>query len=157
MFATTRFTVPDVFPKSKRSEIMSRVRGRGNKMTELALVKLFRKNRISGWRRHQPIFGNPDFVFPKRRLAVFVDGCFWHGCPKHATQPMSNHAFWKTKLAKNRYRDRLVMRTLHVSGWDTLRIWQHELLRRNEIRLLRRIRNAFSEDKNSDVRFRPSP
>jgi DNA mismatch endonuclease (patch repair protein) len=85
----------DVFTESKRSELMSRILGRGNKTTELAAVAMFRRHRISGWRRHQAIFGNPDFIFPKLHLAIFVDGCFWHCCPKHATQPASNRAFWK--------------------------------------------------------------
>jgi len=135
----------DVFTKTKRSEIMSRVRGRGNKTTELVAVKFFRRNRITGWRRHQSIFGNPDFIFPKLRLAVFVDGCFWHGCPKHATQPASNCAFWRKKLARNKTRDRLVMKTLRASGWKVLRIWQHELKRNNEVRLLARIQRHLLE------------
>ena len=66
--------VADVFTKAKRSEVMSRIRGRGNKDTELALAKLFRQHKITGWRRNQKIFGKPDFVFPKIRLALFVDG-----------------------------------------------------------------------------------
>jgi DNA mismatch endonuclease (patch repair protein) len=131
--------MPDVFTKAKRSELMSRIRGRGNKNTELALVKLFRRNGITGWRRNQRIFGKPDFVFQKSKLAVFVDGCFWHGCPKHGTQPSSHRAFWKKKLARNKERDLLVNRTLRQRGWNILRIWQHELTRRNESRLLRRL------------------
>jgi DNA mismatch endonuclease, patch repair protein len=75
----------DVFTKAKRSEVMSRIRGKGNKDTEVALAKLFRANGITGWRRHYAIAGKPDFAFPKCKLAVFVDGCFWHGCRKHAT------------------------------------------------------------------------
>ncbi|MEO7675363.1 MAG: very short patch repair endonuclease [Verrucomicrobiota bacterium] len=133
----------DVFTKTKRAEVMSRVRGRGNKSTELALVAVFRQHQIKGWRRHQRIFGNPDFVFSKLRLAVFVDGCFWHGCPKHATQPASNRAFWKKKLTRNKTRDRLVKKTLRLRGWTVLRIWQHELVRKNETRLLRRINRAW--------------
>lgn len=121
---------------------MSRVRGRGNKATELALVALLRRHGITGWRRHVNIFGSPDFVFTKCRVAVFVDGCFWHGCAKHATRPMSNRAFWTAKLARNKARDRLVMRTLRKRGWRVLRVWQHELSRSNEQRLLRRLRNA---------------
>jgi DNA mismatch endonuclease (patch repair protein) len=117
----------DVFSKRKRSDIMSRVKGRGNKATELAMVALLRRHGITGWRRHARIFGNPDFVFPKHRLAVFVDGCFWHGCPKHATQPASNRAFWREKLARNKTRDRLVTRMLKQRGWFVLRVWQHEL------------------------------
>jgi DNA mismatch endonuclease, patch repair protein len=120
-------SMADVFTKRKRSDIMSRVRGRGNKATELAMVALLRRHRIAGWRRHARMFGNPDFVFPKHRLAVFVDGCFWHGCPKHATQPASNRAFWREKLARNKARDRLVTRTLEQRGWFVLRVWQHEL------------------------------
>ena len=73
----------DVFSKRKRSEVTSRIRGRGNKDTELALAMLMRRHRISGWRRNQNVFGKPDFVFRKLKLAVFVDECFWHGCPKH--------------------------------------------------------------------------
>jgi DNA mismatch endonuclease (patch repair protein) len=131
--------MPDVFTKAKRSEVMSRIRGRGNKDTEVALAKLFRRYKITGWRRHQPIFGKPDFIFPRPKLALFVDGCFWHGCPKHATRPKNNRAFWQRKLSANKKRDRIVNRTLRQRGWVVLRIWQHELTRKNENRLLRRI------------------
>jgi DNA mismatch endonuclease (patch repair protein) len=129
----------DVFTKAKRSEVMSRIRGRGNKDTELALAKLFRRHKITGWRRHQPVFGKPDFIFPKSKLAVFVDGCFWHGCPKHATKPKNNRAFWHRKLSANKARDRLVNQTLRRAGWRVFRIWEHDLARKNELRLLRRI------------------
>lgn len=80
----------DVFSKRKRSEVMSLIRGSGNKGTELALVQIFRAHRITGWRRHQAMFGKPDFVFAKIRLAVFVDGCFWHYCPstRRSLRPM---------------------------------------------------------------------
>ena len=86
----------------------------------------------------------PDFVFPRQRLAVFVDGCFWHGCPKHANFPANNRAFWRKKLTGNKVRDRLVARTLRRRGWRVLRIWEHELTRKNQARLLRRIRRALS-------------
>lgn len=95
----------DVFTKAKRSEVMSRIRGRGNKDTELALMKLLRRHHINGWRRNQSVFGKPDFVFPKAQLALFVDGCFWHCCPKHCITPANNRAFWKEKLAANKARD----------------------------------------------------
>ena len=135
--------MPDVFTKAKRSEVMSRIRGRGNKNTELALVNLFRRHKITGWRRHPKIFGKPDFVFPKFKLVVFVDGCFWHGCPKHATKPATNRTFWRNKFARNQARDRIVNRTLRQLGWTVLRIWQHELVRKNEVRLLERIQRAL--------------
>jgi len=133
----------DVFSKGKRSEVMSRVLGHGNKATELAVIKFFRRHHITNWRRYQPLFGKPDFVFLKPKLAVFVDGCFWHSCPKHATQPASNRAFWKKKLTRNKVRDEFVKRTLRARGWRILRIWQHELTRKNESRLLRKIHRAL--------------
>jgi DNA mismatch endonuclease (patch repair protein) len=135
--------MPDIFTKAKRSQVMSRIRGRGNKATELALMRVFRAHRITGWRRHRPLFGKPDFIFPMRRLAVFVDGCFWHACPKHATTPASNRAFWRRKFAANKTRDRLVTRTLRRDGWRVLRIWEHELARKNEARLLKRMHCAL--------------
>jgi G:T-mismatch repair DNA endonuclease (very short patch repair protein) len=88
---------------------------------------------------------NPDFVFRAHRLAVFVDGCFWHGCPLHATQPKQNAQFWREKIARNRARDRLVTRTLRAMGWRVLRIWQHELSRQNAPRLLARLRRALAQ------------
>lgn len=133
----------DIFTKSKRSEVMSQIRGHGNKDTEIALTKFFRRNKINGWRRNQKVFGKPDFIFPKLKLAVFVDGCFWHGCPKHETKPKSNQVFWYHKLSKNKQRDLLVTRTLRSQGWRVLRIWEHELARKNETRLLRRIQRAL--------------
>ena len=72
----------DVHTPEKRSFNMSRVRCRGNKTTELVFVAILKSERITGWRRRYRIFGRPDFVFPKERIAVFVDGCFWHGCPR---------------------------------------------------------------------------
>ncbi|MBI5821849.1 MAG: very short patch repair endonuclease [Verrucomicrobia bacterium] len=137
--------MPDVFTKRKRSEVMSRIRGRGNKETELALMTLFRRHHISGWRRSRPVFGKPDFVFPKLKLAVFVDGCFWHSCPKHRTKPANNAAFWRKKLAANKARDGRVTRTLRRMGWRVVRIWEHELARKNETRLLTRLRREMGK------------
>jgi DNA mismatch endonuclease (patch repair protein) len=131
----------DIFTKAKRSDVMSRIRSHGNKATELALAKLFRKNKINGWRRHQPLFGKPDFLFPKARLAVFVDGCFWHGCPRHATQPKNNRAFWRRKFSRNKARDLLVNRELRKLGWRVLRIWECSLKQR-PMNCLRRIRTT---------------
>ena len=134
----------DVFSQAKRSQVMSRIRSRGNRDTELALVKLLRRRRLTGWRRNQSLFGKPDFVFRQPRLAVFVDGCFWHGCPKHGAQPKNNRAFWRKKFARNQARDRLVNRTLRRAGWRVLRIWGHELARQNEPRLVRRLRRFLT-------------
>jgi DNA mismatch endonuclease (patch repair protein) len=134
----------DVFTRAKRSEVMSLIRSRGNKATEIALAQFFQRNKITGWRRHQRVFGKPDFVFPKLKLSVFVDGCFWHGCPKHRTQPAGNRSFWKKKFTRNKARDRLVNHALRRANWRVLRIWEHELTRKNESRLLHRIQRFLA-------------
>ncbi len=113
----------------------------GNKETEVALAGLMRRNGITGWRRNQRVMGKPDFVFRRERVAVFVDGCFWHGCPKHANMPANNRAFWKKKLTGNKRRDKVVNRALRKAGWKVIRIWEHELVK-NPDRCLRRIRQA---------------
>jgi DNA mismatch endonuclease (patch repair protein) len=133
----------DVFTKEKRSEVMSRIRGKGNKATEVALAKLFRAHGITGWRRHYPITGKPDFAFPKQKVAVFVDGCFWHGCPKHGTQPKGNSAFWTTKLETNKARDRRVNRELKAKGWRVVRVWEHALGAKHQARTMERLTGAL--------------
>ena len=118
---------------------MASIRGSGNKRTELRLIQIFRTNGVTGWRRGSKLLGKPDFVFPRRKWAVFVDGCFWHGCPMHGTKPKTNASFWQRKLAGNRKRDRKVSRLLRSKGWKVLRIWEHELSRQNETRILTRL------------------
>lgn len=139
----------DVFTKKKRSEVMSAIRGTGNRDTELRFVHLLRALGIVGWRRGARLTGNPDFVFSKLRLAVFVDGCFWHGCPKHATWPKNNAEFWRKKLDGNRARDRRVDRELRKAGWRVVRIWEHALTRkqikRTSSRLMRVLRKTEKE------------
>ena len=153
------------------------IRGHGNKDTELALIILFRRHGITGWRRQQVLAVRssrreeaqtrnrkseirnrkpttastlrafkvrPDFVFPKQRVAVFVDGCFWHACPKHSTKPRNNAAFWAKKLAANQARDRRVNRTLRQNGWRVIRIWEHDLAPRHPARLLARLSRLFT-------------
>ncbi len=165
--------MPDVFTPAKRSEVMSRIRGRGNRDTELALAKLLRRHRIVGWRRHlklklgdlrikgkksirqksqnisrpatqtraQP-FVRPDFVFLSQRTVIFVDGCFWHRCPKHSNLPANNREFWEKKLKGNKVRDRLVNRLLRKAGWRVVRIWEHDLTKRADV-CVRRIQRAL--------------
>jgi DNA mismatch endonuclease (patch repair protein) len=133
----------DVFTSQKRSEVMSRIRGTGNKATELKLAAMFRAYGFKGWRRHQPLFGKPDFVFSKCKVVVFVDGCFWHGCPKHGAKPRTNSEFWMRKLLANRTRDTIVTRTLRKQGWRVLRIWEHNLTKKREHVLVRRLRRIL--------------
>jgi DNA mismatch endonuclease (patch repair protein) len=119
--------VSDVFTKAKRSDVMSRIRSCDNKDTELALAKLLRQHHITGWRRHQNVFGKPDFLFRQNRLAIFVDGCFWHGCPRCYRRPHSNKKYWVEKAARNKARDRRVNLELRKLGWRVMRIWEHDL------------------------------
>jgi DNA mismatch endonuclease (patch repair protein) len=148
----------DVFTPEKRSQIMSRVKGRGNRATELRLIAIFREHGIRGWRRNQIMFGKPDFVFPDSRLAVFVDGCFWHGCPLHGTIPKSNRVFWRAKLVRNRSRDLVVNRELRKLGWKILRLWQHELRQPSKVarRLEKYIQVARRKSEKKSVRFQSS-
>ena len=133
----------DVFDKAKRSEVMSRIRGRGNKDTEMALLGLMKSHRISGWRRQPPLLGKPDFVFRAARVAVFVDGCFWHCCPRHCQLPATNQDFWRKKLDGNKKRDRYVTSTLKDKGWTVIRIWECQLSQA-PTRCLNRIKKALN-------------
>jgi DNA mismatch endonuclease Vsr len=269
--------MPDIFTRKKRSEVMSRIRSRGNKETEITLMRLLRRHKISGWRRHAvirrnvptPLSGSlparpsrgesdrrrrhvvirgpnrsavgkarphpfplpqervkrfppglhggassggqigesdgrrrhavirgpdksavgkarphpppsprlrrtscplpqllpewqrgkrfprglhgdarqalstfsvrPDFVFRAARLALFVDGCFWHACPKHSNLPVNNRAFWRKKLNANQKRDKLVNHALRRARWRVLRIWEHDLHLKTQTRLIIRV------------------
>lgn len=107
------------------------------------MIALFREKGITGWRRGVRLFGKPDFVFREAKMAVFVDGCFWHGCPRHATKPASNREFWEVKLARNAARDREVTRTLRAAGWCVVRVWECALTRARAGRTMRRIARAL--------------
>lgn len=122
----------DFLNPAKRSSLMSRIRSRGNMATELRLIHLLKAAAITGWRRNQKVFGKPDFVFRKNRLALFVDGCFWHGCPRCYKRPKSNQKFWDAKVVRNRDRDRKVSRKLRRLGWRVIRIWEHDLARQQK-------------------------
>ena len=115
----------DVFTPRQRSAMMGLVRSTGNASTEQRLVRFLRSYRITGWRRASRLVGSPDFAWHRKHVAVFVDGCFWHGCPRHGHTPRSRIAYWVPKLARNKARDRVVARSLRKRGWRVLRIWEH--------------------------------
>lgn len=117
----------DTFSKTERSRIMSRVKSKNNKSTELGFISIIKEKNITGWRRNYPLTGKPDFVFPKQRVAIFIDGCFWHKCPKHCRMPSSNKEYWNQKIEKNRIRDRKTKKLLKEAGWFVVRIWEHEI------------------------------
>jgi DNA mismatch endonuclease (patch repair protein) len=136
--------VADIYDPFKRSLVMSHVRSTGNVSTELRLIRLFRRFSMTGWRRGQRLLGRPDFVFPKNRLVVFVDGCFWHGCPRamHGPAPKTRAEWWATKIAKTRMRDKRVTRSLRKDGWRVIRVRECQLAR-NEDRIARRLQLAL--------------
>ncbi|MHB8779135.1 MAG: very short patch repair endonuclease [Anaerolineales bacterium] len=118
----------DVFSKKKRSEIMSVIRSKGNRTTEWRIRSRLISARLFGWKVNDSgVFGKPDFVFRKEKIAIFVDGCFWHGCKRCRNIPSTNRKFWLTKIEKNQARDRLVNRTLKRDGWHVIRFWEHQV------------------------------
>jgi len=122
---------------------MSRIKGKGNKDTELAMIQILRKHHISGWRRNQALLGRPDLVFPRQKVAIFVDGCFWHGCPEHSNMPKNNRSFWAKKLQSNKDRDGFVNRGLRKLGWKVVRVWEHEL--KQPARVVQKVRKRLSQ------------
>lgn len=145
--------MPDVFSKAKRSEVMSRIRSHGNKDTEQRLAAVFRAHGITDWRRQVPLSiplegtkrgrVRPDFVFRAEKLAIFVDGCFWHGCPEHFRWPQTRQKFWDAKIHRNQARDAAVTKALCRKGWRVLRLWEHELSPKREKRLVARFRRLL--------------
>jgi DNA mismatch endonuclease, patch repair protein len=133
-------------PTENRSRNMRAIRSSGNKTTEIRLVSLLRKERIHGWRLHPlHVLGKPDLLFQACRIAVFVDGCFWHGCPKCGHIPKTNLVYWKAKIARNRSRDTLISRALRSLGFRVVRLRECDL-RDRPGHCLRRIRRTLPTD-----------
>lgn len=139
----------DVFDKDKRSDIMRRVRSKGNKSTELKLIEIFKALGIKGWRRNYQVKGHPDFVFPKNRIAVFVDGCFWHGHGCRNT-PTENAEYWEKKRNRNIEHDCVVTAMFEQRGWTVIRIWECELKKKNWNILQDKLRPLISTELCAD-------
>lgn len=133
----------DVYDKEKRSAVMRNIKGKGNKSTELSLIAIFREQGIRGWQRGYPVKGHPDFVFLKERIAVFVDGCFWHGHDCRNTRPKENKDFWTKKIYGNVERDKAVTQIFESRGWTVLRIWECELKKMNRAELVKKLKCAL--------------
>jgi DNA mismatch endonuclease (patch repair protein) len=106
---------------------MASVKSSNTKSTELKFISLLKENNVTGWRRNYSLTGKPDFVFPKIKIAVFIDGCFWHGCSTHCRMPSSNVDYWNSKIDKNKIRDKNITKTLRMKGWQVIRICEHEI------------------------------
>ncbi len=135
----------DVFNKEKRSQIMRAVKSRDTKSTEKTLLSLFKENGVTGWRRTYDVKGHPDFVFLKQRVAIFVDGCFWHGHDCRNTRPSNNAEYWQKKRAKNIRHDKEVTKNFEERGWTVLRIWECELKKKNREKTLKKILSSIHE------------
>jgi len=130
-----------------RSQLMSRIRSHGNKTTELKMAEILRQNRVSGWRRNYPILGSPDFVWPKKKVALFVDGCFWHGHDCRNLKPSGNARVWEKKILHNKRRDRKVSLRLRQDGWFVTRVWECDLKCRPQF-IIRRIERLLTKRNN---------
>ena len=130
----------DTVSKKKRSQIMKANKSKGNKSTELRLIQLFRQLDVKGWRRNYKIArAHPDFVFLKKKIAVFADGCFWHGHNCRNLTPKQNSEYWQKKIENNRIRDKEINERLERKGWKVIRIWECEIKEKNKERLKNRI------------------
>lgn len=135
----------DIFDNEKRSYIMSKVRSKNNKSTELELIKFFKENNITGWKRNYPVKGHPDFVFLDKKIAIFVDGCFWHGHDCRNTRPSNNAEYWRKKRERNIKHDKEITELFEKRGWTVIRIWECELKRKNRFALANKL-NTFKRD-----------
>lgn len=138
----------DPLTAKERSLLMAKIRSKGNRSTELMAMSKLQDCGITGWTTHPTdILGQPDFYFPGSRLAVFVDGCFWHACPKCGRIPKTRVEFWKDKIGGNRRRDLSVSRRLRRQGYHVMRVWEHAL---KDDRWVRRLNRMLSRHTISD-------
>jgi|SRR6185437_5676267 len=133
----------DKISKTQRSAVMAKVRSTGNRSTEGRVEAALIAANIAGWEKHpKSVPGCPDFYFPEVRLAVFVDGCYWHACPRCCRLPASNAEYWSDKIDSNRRRDNRIRRQLRRRGFRVMRIWEHEIKSGAWIRRLGRMMTA---------------
>lgn len=116
----------DVLTPDQRKLNMSRIKGK-NTSPEIKIRKLLFSNGIRGYRVNYKITGKPDIVFPRKRLVIFIDGCFWHKCPIHFQVPQTNTEFWLEKINRNVERDLIINKKLKNEGWEVMRIWEHRV------------------------------
>jgi len=132
----------DVLTRKQRSNNMSKIKSRENISTEISFVKLLRQKKITGWRRNFRLVGKPDIVFPKKRITIFLDGCFWHGCKYHFVRPKTNSRFWLKKITLNVERDKKTRANLKNKKWQVMRIWEHQI-KENPKGLINSVQNAL--------------
>ncbi|MBN1459475.1 MAG: DNA mismatch endonuclease Vsr [Armatimonadetes bacterium] len=131
----------DALSPEARSRHMSSIRGKGNLSTEGAVEDRLNAEGIAGWEKHPAqIIGKPDFYFPAQRVALFVDGCFWHDCPCcRRNRPTARGDFWREKIEGNRRRDNRTNRRLRRQGIHVVRVWEHDVPCASWVKRLRRM------------------
>jgi DNA mismatch endonuclease, patch repair protein len=138
--------MPDVLTEEQRRFNMSRIKGRDTG-PELKLRKTLFRMGVRGYRLNCRLPGKPDLVFTKKRLAVFIDGCFWHKCPVHFVQPETRTEFWMNKINGNVRRDDAINAKLKDTGWRVLRFWEHEI-RENPENVVLTISECLNQEKD---------
>ena len=123
---TVRCTSMARISEAGRSRIMSAIRSR-NTRPEIRLRKTLWSMGLGGYRLNSRLPGHPDILYTRYKLAVFIDGCFWHGCPEHYTIPEQNTAYWVAKIERTRQRDRQADEELAHQGYDVIRVWEHDI------------------------------
>lgn len=130
----------DIFNKKKRSEIMSKVKNKDSKI-EVEFRKKLWKEGFRYRKNATNYFGKPDLALPKYKTVIFIDSCFWHGCPKHCRLPESNTEFWKNKIERNRQRDKEVDKYYRNINWNVIRAWEHQLKKIDISVIIKKIKN----------------
>jgi DNA mismatch endonuclease (patch repair protein) len=118
--------VADQFSSEKRSQIMRKIKSKNTKLENKIISDLWKK----GYRFRRNVtslYGKPDIAVKKYKVVIFIDSCFWHGCPEHCRMPASNKSYWENKIKNNKERDKKVTEHYKEKGWNILRIWEHEL------------------------------
>jgi len=135
---------PFARPAPLRSRNMAAIISKGNRTTERRLRALLAGAGVRGWRLYgMKEIGSPDFVFCDQKVAIFVHGCFWHGCPRCGHIPKTNASYWVAKLARNRRRDQLAIRAARKGGYAVLTIWECELRNRPDLCITRILRAIY--------------
>lgn len=139
----------DTVSKEKRSETMRAVKGKDTKM-EIAFRKLLWKSGVRYRKNVSGLTGKPDIAFKGKKLVVFLDSCFWHGCKQHCRLPASNREYWLAKIKANRERDGVVRKKYEDMGWSIFRFWEHDLKHFPEkavTKIVLALRNNLSDSK----------
>jgi DNA mismatch endonuclease (patch repair protein) len=132
--------MPDIFTKEKRSEVMSRIRGKNTK-PELVVFRYLRREKIYFQKHYKKAPGSPDVALPRKRIAVLIDGDFWHGRHYAKKKEKLPEVYWQGKIAANIARDKRNMAKLRRSGWRVMRVWESDLMGKRQEKTLEKVRD----------------